>query len=237
MAKILLLETATEVCSTAISVDGRVVALEEIPRAESHSAVLTLQIEACSRASGIALHQLDAIAVSAGPGAYTSLRVGVATAKGLCYALGKPLIAVDTLRALAAASRAATGPAASAIYLPMIDARRQEVWTAAFGPDMENLLPAQPLIMENNLFELFLSSIPDFSADVRLIISGSGGKKIENVPKNEQAVLSNVVSCSAAYLTNLAEANFKKSDFQDLAYFEPTYMKPPNITVSTKSLL
>ena len=237
MAKILLLETATEVCSAAISVDGRIVAMEETPRADSHSAVLTLQIEACSRAAGIPLDQLDAVAVSAGPGAYTSLRVGVTTAKGLCYALGKPLLAIDTLRALAEASRAAAEPSAPAFYVPMIDARRQEVWTAVYGPDMQMLAPAQPLILENSLFESFLAGMPGYSPDMRLIISGSGGKKIENVPKIGQAVLSDVSACSAAFLSELAEANFKNADFQDVAYFEPVYMKPPNITLSTKSLL
>lgn len=240
MAKILLIETATDVCSTAIAADGQVLALRETPNASSHSALLTLQIEACVAESGIALAALDAIAVSGGPGAYTSLRVGVATAKGLCFALDKPLIAVDTLLALAAASLAAdhseknTSP--TTLLLPMIDARRQEVWTAVYDPGLSCLVPAQPLIMQDNLFYDFLAAVPNFTKSHRVILSGSGGKKLENVPFCEQAVVSPVVACSARYLTDFATSSFKKGEFQDIAYYEPRYMKPPNITTPGKNL-
>ena len=126
MAKILLIETSGEVCSAAISVDGKVLALVEAPDTQSHAALLTLQIGECSNKAGILLADLDAVAVSKGPGAYTSLRVGASVAKGICFALDKPLIAVDTLLALAHASRLWVGkipsgnlPTVAPIYVPM----------------------------------------------------------------------------------------------------------------------
>ncbi|MBL7803713.1 MAG: tRNA (adenosine(37)-N6)-threonylcarbamoyltransferase complex dimerization subunit type 1 TsaB [Saprospiraceae bacterium] len=237
MAKILLLETATEVCSAAIGVDGKVAALAEVPRAESHSAVLTRLIDECVHTAGITLDALDAVAVSAGPGAYTSLRVGVSTAQGICYALSKPLIAVDTLYSLAAASRAAPGNHAGDIYLPMIDARRQEVWMAAYDHQLQLLRSAGPVILENNLFELYLRDLPGYDKVERFVLSGNGGKKIENVPKVERTVLAPVVSCSASFMADTAERLFKNNDFQDVAYFTPVYMKPPNITQPAKSIL
>ncbi|MFN0034016.1 MAG: tRNA (adenosine(37)-N6)-threonylcarbamoyltransferase complex dimerization subunit type 1 TsaB [Saprospiraceae bacterium] len=247
MAKILLIETSTEVCSAAVSVDGRVVALAEDLECQSHAALLTLQISECTEAAGISLAQLDAVAVSQGPGAYTALRVGASVAKGICYALEKPLIAVDTLRALAHASaefgiRNAESERAnsafrtphSAFLLPMLDARRQEVWLAVYDADLREIAPAQPLILENNSFEKFVSEkIGDGKAE-RLVLSGNGIKKTRGGGISEKAVYSEIKKCSARYLALLAERCFQANDFQDIAYFEPFYMKPPNITSPTK---
>lgn len=247
MARILLIETATEVCSAAVAVDGTVVSLQEELHCTSHAALLTLQIEACARESGIALHELDAVAVSQGPGSYTSLRVGASVAKGICYALEKPLIAVDTLLALAAStleslkfevqsSRPQQSPNSPTFFMPMLDARRQEVWTAVYDSNMKLLAPAQPLIMENDLFENFIRAvIPDFS-NVQVILSGNGGWKIENVPYSKEAVRRTKIFCSATNLAAWAEHFFQIADFQDIAYWEPFYMKMPNITTPTKKV-
>lgn len=233
MARILLIETATDVCSAAIAVDGQIVALAEQLSTLQHAALLTLQIEACVRESGWSLAQLDAVALSQGPGSYTALRVGASVAKGICYALDKPLIAVDTLLALALASR--TGlpedhDSPHTLLVPMLDARRQEVWTAVYDEQGLLLAPAQPIIVENNLFEKFIEAfIADWSG-TRLIFSGNGMRKIQNVPGALRAVFSPVENCSAVHLAMLAERFFQASDFQEVAYFEPFYMKPPNIT-------
>ncbi len=247
MARILLIETATEVCSAALAVDGAVVSLQEDLHCASHAALLTLQIEACVRESGIALHALDAVAVSQGPGSYTSLRVGASVAKGICYALEKPLIAVDTLLALAAIS-AVHPPSASLwrvnrppstvhrppYFMPMLDARRQEVWTAVYDSNMKLLTPAQPLIMENDLFENFIrAAIPDFG-NVQVILSGNGAWKIENVLHSKEAVQDTKISCSASNLARWAERCFQITEFQNIAYWEPFYMKLPNITTPAK---
>lgn len=231
MAKILLIETATAVCSAAIAVDGKVAALAEDPNAPSHSALLTLQIDQCVKNSGIALRELDAVAVSAGPGAYTSLRVGASVAKGICYALDKPLIAIDTLYALAHASRARQGHFdLPSCYLPMLDARRNEVWLAAYDQSLVELLPAQPLILLNNSLETLLLTLPAHAQFGQFLIQGNGAKKVEAVYLFGRPVILETILCSAADLAFPAEKAFQQADFQEIAYFEPFYMKPPNIT-------
>lgn len=240
MAKILLLETSSEVCSVAISVDGQVVALSELPEASSHTAVLTLQIQECTQKSGILLDELDAVALSRGPGAYTALRVGASVAKGICYALDKPLIAVDTLQALALASRAEIGADLAAstglLFAPMLDARRQEIWLAVYDAALNELVPAQPLVLENNSFENFVLGITGKTPPGGIVLSGNGMEKTRSGSFFEKMIFSGIAKCSAAYLAPLAEANFQVSDFQDIIYFIPYYMKPPNITTSNKPL-
>lgn len=234
MARILLIETATDVCSAAIAVDGQIVALAEQLSTLQHAALLTLQIEACVRQAGWPLAQLDAVALSRGPGSYTALRVGASVAKGICYALDKPLIAVDTLLALALASRTGLPEnqgSPHTLLVPMLDARRQEVWTAVYDEAGRLLAPAQPIIMENNLFEKFLDAFAVQRPGARLILAGNGMRKVQNVPGPWTAVFSPVENCSAVHLAMTAEQFFQTSDFQEIAYFEPFYMKPPNITI------
>ena len=233
MARILLIETATEICSVALAAEGRVLALcEDLPPAD-HAARITLLIDACVQQSGIPLRDLDAVAVSRGPGSYTGLRVGASAAKGICYALGKPLIAVDTLEALAWAALqqvdAADKP--GALLLPMIDARRQEVWTAAYDGALHCLAPAQPLLLTNELFENFISHLPDNGRYKCIVIAGSGSDKAVSGLNLRTTPYDAFPKCSAAHLAALAERHFLASDFQDVSYFEPFYMKPPNITV------
>lgn len=234
MARILLIETATDVCSVAIAVDGQVVACFEESPTLQHAALLTLQVDACIREAGLPLAALDAVAVSRGPGSYTALRVGASVAKGICYALDKPLIAVDTLLALALASQTnfPADPQRHTLLAPMLDARRQEVWMAVYDEQGLALAPAQPVILENFLFENFIGEFLAHRPGARLIFSGNGMWKLQNVPKLPDTVFSPVEKCSARYLAGLAEQFFQSYDFQEIAYFEPLYMKPPNITVS-----
>jgi tRNA threonylcarbamoyladenosine biosynthesis protein TsaB len=241
MAKILLIETSGEVCSAAISVDGRVVALVEDLNTQSHAALLTLQIAQCSETADIPLAQLDAVAVSRGPGAYTSLRVGVSVAKGICYALDKPLIALDTLLVLAHATRLWMEHSSSVeqasgghIFVPMLDARRQEVWLAIYDEGLREIAPAQPLILENNSFEMFVSEKTGGSVTEWIVLSGNGMEKTRSGENFKKTVFSALEKCSARHLAGLAEEYFQNIDFQDIAYFEPYYMKPPNITTSSK---
>lgn len=237
MSKILLIETATEVCGAAIAIDGVVAALEEVPESTNHAALLTLQIQSCLRQLNLQPADLDAVAVSAGPGSYTALRVGVATAKGLCYALQKPLIGVNTLLALARASlesvRAASAPASPEHYLlmPMLDARRNEIWTGIYDVQLRELSAPAPLIMEHNLFVNHLTQVEDPGNKNVLILSGNGCFKAENVAPDKKTVFSDVKKCSAAHLAYFAEKYIQSFDFQDLLHFEPVYMKPPNITM------
>ncbi|MFN0213051.1 MAG: tRNA (adenosine(37)-N6)-threonylcarbamoyltransferase complex dimerization subunit type 1 TsaB [Saprospiraceae bacterium] len=256
MAKILLIETSGEVCSAGISVDGNLVALSENLEAKNHAAELTLQIEACSKEAGIPIAQLDAVALSRGPGSYTALRVGASVAKGICYALDKPLIAVDTLLTLAFASRVegndtgfgdvnstfgAQGPRpdtqpSSDLFVPLLDARRQEVWVAIYDNDLREIVPAQPLILENNSFEKFVFEKTGDALTKRLVLAGNGMKKIRSGEFPKNTVFSRINKCSAKFMAVAAEQLFQKFDFQDIVYFEPFYMKPPNITTPGKPL-
>lgn len=235
MANILLLETATDNCSAAIAENGRVLALAEVPQLANPASRLTLLIQDLVQQTGIPLSRLDAVALSRGPGSYTSLRVGASVAKGICYALDKPLIAVDTLQALAWGSRAA-GTAADMppVFVPMLDARRQEVWTALYDVSLQEQVPAQPLILLNNLFYEFLENTALAHPGTVFVVAGNGAIKTENVPLPENVVLSEVRNCSALHLAELAEDFFQKSDFQSVSYFEPFYMKQPNITTPNK---
>ncbi len=237
MAKILLIETSSEVCSAAISVDGKVVAVSENLESQSHAALLTLQISECCEVAGLELAELDAVAISKGPGAYTALRVGASVAKGICYALDKPLIAMDSLLILAHASVVADEGekgGGHTVYVPLLDARRQEVWLALYDAEWNEIAPAQALILENNSFEMFLSEKTGGRLGDRFVLSGNGMEKTRSGGFLEKAVFSDIEKCSARYLSVLAEDFFQKADFQDIAYFEPFYMKPPNITTPNK---
>jgi tRNA threonylcarbamoyladenosine biosynthesis protein TsaB len=234
MSRLLLIETATEVCSVALSVDGMVVAEQTDEQCSSHAAVLTLQIEAVVQAAGTTLRDLDAVAVSSGPGSYTSLRVGASVAKGLCYALDLPLLAVDTLEALAHAAAAADSGESDALHLPMLDARRNEVWLAAYRADGQCVAPAQPLVLDNNSFENWLTELIPNPEHLRLIVSGNGANKFFSAPNLKNAEISAVKKCAATHLQALAEKKWRLQQTESVAYFEPLYMKPPNITVSSK---
>ncbi len=235
MAKILLIETATEVCSAAIAQEGQIMAMAEVTNSSNHAALLTMQIQDCCVQSEISLAELDAIAVSSGPGSYTSLRVGASVAKGICYALDKPLITVDTLLSMAMASglELPNSPDTKQVYIPMIDARRQEVWLAVYDTDFKVLIPAQPLIIANNLFDndLLRAFGPDNGVrPVRSVLSGNGMFKAENAMDIQKAAFSSIKKCSAEFLAVLAEAAFQSADYQDIATWTPFYMKAPNIT-------
>lgn len=234
MGKILLIETATEVCSTAIAVDGQVIAVEEMPDCPKHTAVLPLQIQQCLQQAGLAPSDLDAVAVSSGPGSYTMLRTGVSLAKGMCYALGKPLIAVNTLQSLAwsaAGLLKGTLSKQDVLYMPMLDARRNEVWTALYDGNLNLLEPDAALVMEHNLFEAYVEAHQNTRF---LVVSGNGMSKISGVPKKMEVVTSVVNLCSSRYLAVIAEQKLNVQVFENIADFTPFYMKNPNITTSVK---
>jgi tRNA threonylcarbamoyladenosine biosynthesis protein TsaB len=237
MANILLIETATEVCGAAIAVDGQIVALQEELDTQSHATLLTLQIQQCVQESGIPLRDLDAIAVSRGPGSYTALRVGSSVAKGICYALDKPLITVDTLQALAWASRASWPHLTQATFFaPMIDARRQEIWMALYDAQLREVVPAQPFVLEDDLFHKILPAKIWEQDGFSIILSGNGSLKAGSYFLAEETADGGVEKSSVGYLSHIAFEYIKIGEFQDVAYYEPFYMKPPNITIPNKVL-
>ena len=227
MPLILNIETATEVCSVCLSRNGAVLALRESASTLDHAAQITLMIAACFQEAGLELAALDAVAVSDGPGSYTSLRIGLATAKGICYALDKPLIAVPTLQSMAWAA-AVEMPAAD-IFVPMIDARRMEVYMQAFDRDINPINDAEAIILELALFDSWLQ------AGQSVVCAGNGSDKAQAVVAGPGVSFSGV-RCSALHLIALAEIAFAEATFADIAYHAPFYLKPPNITIPRKGL-
>ncbi len=227
--KILCIETATEVCSVCVSVDGRAVGLRENLDGNQHSRVLTLLIGESVREAGIELADLDAVALSAGPGSYTSMRVGASAAKGICFALGLPLIAVPTLESLAHAARLSGEFPVGTVFFPMIDARRMEVWAAGFDLGGKEIEPAGARVIDHNSFEEFVSN------GRQLVLLGSGAEKCRAVLAHPGVVFLGI-RCSAAHLSLLSFSYFQNKWFQDVAYFEPTYIKPPNVTSPSNRL-
>src|SRR5690606_3651638 len=217
---ILQIETATAVCSVALSRNGITIAQAEIDSPNVHASKLTRLIEQVMDECSLKLGQLDAIAVSKGPGSYTGLRIGVSTAKGLCYALEKPLIAIDSLHALA------DGfifdhpelPASGLLY-PMIDARRLEVYTATYSAAGAILKKTSAHVLDSEFFACQSGEGP-------FVLFGDGADKFEEVFLGDKRVrVVTHVRQSAANLTRLAYESFLISRFEDNAYFEPFYLK------------
>ena len=227
MPLILNIETATEVCSVCLSQNGAALALRESTSGQDHAAQITMMIADCFREAGLELAALDAVAVSDGPGSYTSLRIGLATAKGICYALDKPLIAVSTLQAIAWA--AAVEIPDTDIYVPMIDARRMEVYLQAFGRAIHPINEAEAIILHPELLDAWLQ------AGQSVVCAGNGSDKAQAILARAGVSFSGA-RCSALHLISLSEAAFAKADFADIAYHAPFYLKPPNITTPRKGL-
>lgn len=217
MATILCIETATKNCSVALCVNGNVIALQEDnPKNEpdkgfSHAEKLQGYINQVLDQGNISKNDLDAIAVSKGPGSYTGLRIGVSTAKGLCYALDIPLIAISTLSSLA---RQVTG----SLVVPMLDARRMEVYSAVFSSQMEQIREIQAQIITQDSFKTYLDM-----GQVTFI--GDGVEKFEAVCTHPNAVFIKNALPSASQMAEAAAHKLSANQTQDVAYFEPYYLK------------
>lgn len=215
MATLLLIETATEVCSVAIAREGNLVTEKRSEEPNAHSSSLTLLTDACIQEAGIRYSQLHGICVSRGPGSYTGLRIGTSAAKGLCYSLDIPLLSVSTLQSMAAGISAD----ADTLIMPMIDARRQEVYTCLYDSAGSPLIPETAMILDQE---------NPFSAakDQPVIITGSGAAKCEILYPASDTHMYHVKSqVSAASMALLAESLYQQQAFEDVAYFEPNYLK------------
>jgi len=226
MAKILSIETSTDISSVCISEYGQILSVKESIHSMAHAKEGTLLIAACLKAANLDFQQLDAVAISKGPGSYTALRVGSSIAKGICYAMDKPLIAVDTLASLALA---ASTKLAADFYCPMIDARRKEVYMAFYNNKVAELQEVQAKILDRDSFSM---EIPTTET---ILFCGNGSVKFQEMTEQPNFLFLDLI-CSAKHLIPLAEKAFKNKQFESLAYFEPTYLKPPNITVAKKKL-
>lgn len=218
MALILNIETATTVCSVALAEDGQLLALKEQDGDYSHAENLTLFVEEVMKQANAKLTDIDAVSVSKGPGSYTGLRIGVSTAKGLCYSLDKPLVAVNTLQHLALALSQKEKIAAG-MFCPMLDARRMEVYCAIYNSSNKIIKPTAAEIIDENSFAHLLSK------NVIYFFGSGAGKCKEVLAGNKNAVFIDGIVPSAANMITLSEQAYINNMFEDLAYFEPFYLK------------
>ena len=229
MPTILQLETATPVCAVALSIDGKTIAFKEETAQNIHASKLTLFINEVMEQANIKFSDLDAVAVSKGPGSYTGLRIGVSTAKGLCFALDKPLIGVNTLTMMAAGFLS-EHPNYSGLVCPMIDARRMEVFTSVFDHQLNEVESTNAKIVDENSFLKHL--------DQHLVaFIGNGAEKCREMINHENAKFVSSNFNSAINMSALANEAFINSDFEDVAYFEPFYLKDFVFTAPKKKEL
>ena len=219
---ILNLETATKNCSVAIAKDGKTILCKEMAEAGySHAEKLHVFIEECLQELQLIPKDLSAVAVSQGPGSYTGLRIGVSAAKGLCFALDIPLIAIDTLQVLASQLSISEG-----IIIPMIDARRMEVYSAIFNSEAEKIREVKAEIITEESFLKITETIH---------FVGDCSEKAKTVLTSQNFIFHDeMVYPSAKEMGLLSFNKFQKKDFVDVAYFEPYYLKDFMITVSKK---
>ena len=233
---ILCLETATPTCSVAINDGGQNVALRECKGQNAHSEKITLFIKEVMEEAGVGYNQLDAVAVSKGPGSYTGLRIGVSTAKGICYAADLPLMAVDTLHAMAYGMRDKLGAKLQAgdLLVPMIDARRMEVYCAVFDANLNRKQDTQAVVFgkengERNgeaLNEAKRVKTENFPFSVPLWLFGDGAPKLHGLfDAVDQIHIVDDFAPSAAFMASLSDQALKAHDFVDVAYVEPYYLK------------
>jgi tRNA threonylcarbamoyladenosine biosynthesis protein TsaB len=225
MALILNLDTSTRICSVALARDGELIAWKESHEGKSHASLLSVFIKQLFEENSKDISDLDAVAVSKGPGSYTGLRIGVSTAKGLAYAAGIPLISVDTLAALANGvlpghhfEKEDYTIDDTSLLSPMIDARRMEVYTAIFLPSGEMIQPVSAMIINEDSYK----HIPEQS---HLVFFGDGAAKCRNIIQHPNAHFLPGVETSAKFMVTLAASAWQEKRFEDLAYFEPFYLK------------
>ncbi len=218
MSNILLIETATKVCSVGLAQGNKIVALREDQTMQySHSSLLTSFIDEVVKEAGIGFHQLDAVAVSMGPGSYTGLRIGVSAAKGLCYALDIPLIAINTLHSLAATA-VESGMTQADFFVSMIDARRMEVYNAVYDHSLKEIRETSAEIIDENAFTHLLEK-------GKVAFFGDGASKCKEVINHSNALFYDDIHPGVNGLLNFALEKFIQKQFEDLAYFEPFYLK------------
>lgn len=222
MNYILNIETATKNCSVSLAKEGKTILCKEIAEeGYSHAERLHVFIEDLVQEAGIHFKYIQAIAVSQGPGSYTGLRIGVSAAKGLCYALNVPLIAVDTLQVLASQVQVEDG-----LIIPMIDARRMEVYSAIFDVKFEKIRETQAEVITENSFETISETV--------YFVGDCADKCKSVITKSNFIFLEEIKYPSATAMSILSFSKFQNKDFEDLAYFEPYYLKDFMITPSKK---
>lgn len=229
MATIIAIETSTEVCSAALAQDGKVIWHKEHTEGMAHATLLAPYLQEMQTFMKAQNLKADAVAVSSGPGSYTGLRIGVSTAKGLCYGANLPLIAIDTLQLMASAAQEKIGTP-HALFCPMIDARRMEVYTAFFDHQLNKVKETSADIITEESYQDMLNK-----GEIYFFGNGSGKCK-ETLTHANAHFLDGIVPL-ASHIAPLAEEAYKKGDFKDVAYFEPAYLKEFIATVAKNKVI
>ncbi len=217
MGLILNIDTATETAQVSFAKDGKVLQSLSNGLQKDHASFLQTAIQQLAKNNGIALADVDGIAVTAGPGSYTGIRVGMASTKGLCYALNKPLIAINTLEVLTVAAQQEINNAPEILLCPMIDARRMEVFTAIYNNTLAEILPPCASILEE---KSFLSQLQNN----KILFFGSGTAKWQTLCRHSNASFAAVSNITEA-MASLSEVYFVQQKFSNLAYSQPFYIK------------
>ena len=231
MERLILIETSTALCSAALAEDGVITSYRESSAPKAHASLTAVFIQEMLQEKGLTIADCDAVCVSKGPGSYTGLRVGVSTAKGLCFGSGKPLIAISTLDILVAQDQI---PDNLKYIVPMVDARRMEVYAAVYeiagqaGNDVRQITETAPAIIDEN-------SYSDILEKGKVLFIGDGAGKCADVIKHPNATF---VQCwpKASAMLEPAMKAYKEKRFEDVAYFEPFYLKEFVATVSKKKM-
>ena len=230
MALLLLLETSATNCSAALCLDGTLLYSEVDTAGSSHSVKLGIFVDEALNIVEAKKMKLDAVAVSSGPGSYTGLRIGVSMAKGICYALQIPLIAVPTLELLADEQARLTEKTLPFCIRPLVDARRMEVYTALFDAFGNTLKPAEAVVVTSETFA-------DELAEQRIWFVGDGAEKCKSSIQSVNAHFNTKTVPLASAMVSIAEKRFQAAQFEDVAYFEPYYLKDFVTTTSKKPLI
>ena len=217
MCRLILIETSTSLCSTALAENGRIICSRRSSEPRAHASLTAVFVKEMMDEAGWSAP--DAVAVSMGPGSYTGLRVGVSTAKGLCFGWKVPLIAVSTLDILARQAIEAGLPEDCAAILPMVDARRMEVYTAPYSPAGKRLGDITPVVLDPNSFSDLFASGP-------VVVIGDAAEKFKNCQSERSEGISFIQACPEATAMLIpAMQKYAKKEFEDVAYFEPFYLK------------
>lgn len=230
MAVIIMLETSGRLCSAAVEKDGDILLSRTSAEEHAHAANLPLFLQEALDLLKERGEKPDAVAVSGGPGSYTGLRIGVSCAKGVCYALGIPLIAVDTLELIALTAAERIAPSADTLICPMIDARRMEVYTATFDSTLAPVAAARPEIIDGGSFSGTLSAH-------KVLFCGSGADKCREVIAHPNALFVSGIEPEAQRMASIAERMFSGRQFADTAYYEPNYLKEFQTTTQKKNII
>lgn len=220
---LLCIETATQICSVSLSRNNEVIGILESEEKNAHSRILHVLIDRLLKENDVEVKDVDAIVVSKGPGSYTGLRIGVSTAKGLCYAANKPLIAINTLEAMAHGMKSRFSNEASRtnkplLFIPMIDARRMEVFTSIFDSDINEVSPTIAQIISEESFS-------DYKNNNHLVLGGDGAEKCKSYLQHENIMYLDDFKASASFMITPALEAFEAGKFENVAYFEPFYLK------------